>query len=140
MDYRKMGKQDIVVRIDKGEEIVQTILKICKKEEITLASIQALGAVGEFEVGLFQTKEKKYQSKVYTGDFEIVSLTGNITLKEGEIYHHLHMSAADKNNQVYGGHLNRAIVSATCELFIHKIVGIVQRKWDDEIGLNLLEF
>ena len=139
MEYRKFG-QDIIIRIDKGEEIISRLIEVCEKEEVQLANINAIGAVGEFEVGLFNTGEKKYYSNVHKGDFEIVSLTGSITTKEGKIYHHIHTSAADKENKVYGGHLNSAIVSATCEMFVRIIQGSVDREFNDEIGLNLFKF
>lgn len=139
MEYRKF-KDTIVVRIDKGEEIIEKMLEVCQKEQIKLANINALGAIGEFQVGLFHTQEKKYESTVHTGDFEIVSLTGNITTKEENLYHHIHLSAGDEENKVYGGHLNYAIVSATCEMFIHIIDGTVERQMDEEIGLNLFKF
>lgn len=139
MEYRKFGNK-VIARIDKGEEIIEKMLEICKKENITLANVNALGAVGEFEVGLFKTGEKKYYSTVHRGDFEIVSLTGSITTKEGNLYHHIHMSAADSENKVYGGHLNYAKVSATCEMFIDIVEGSVERKFDEEIGLNLFKF
>lgn len=139
MEYRRFG-EDIVVRIDKGEEIIEKMLEVCKKENVTLANVNALGAVGEFEVGLFNTGEKKYYSTVHKGDFEIVSLTGSITTKDGELYHHIHMSAGDQENKVYGGHLNYAKVSATCEMFIHVIPGKLEREFSDEIGLNLFKF
>ena len=42
--------------------------------------------------------------------------------------------------EVFGGHLNRAIVSATCEMIINIIDGRVDRYFDEEIGLNLFEF
>ena len=105
MEYRRLGNT-IIARIDKNEEIIERLLAICKKEKVTLANVNALGAVGEFKVGLFNTKEKKYYSTKYEGDFEIVSLTGSITTKQGELYNHIHMSAADQENKVYGGHLN----------------------------------
>ena len=139
MDYRRFENK-IVVRIDKGEEIIEKMLEICKKENVLLANVNALGAVGEFEVGLFKTGEKKYYSTVHKGDFEIVSLTGSITTKDGELYHHIHMSAADSENKVYGGHLNYAKVSATCEMFIDILNGTVERRFEDEIGLNLFKF
>lgn len=139
MDYRRFENK-IVVRIDKGEEIVEKMLEVCKKENVLLANINALGAVGEFEVGLFKTGEKKYYSTVHKGDFEIVSLTGSITTKDGELYHHIHMSAADEENKVYGGHLNYAKVSATCEMFIDILNGNVGRQFDEVIGLNLFKF
>ncbi len=139
MDYRKMQNK-IVVRLDKGEEILEELVKICEKEKIKLANVNALGAIREFTVGLFETQNKKYESTTYNGDFEIVSLTGNVTTKDGEIYIHIHLAAADKENKVYGGHLNKAIISATCEMFIDVIEGKVERTFDKEIGLNLFDF
>ena len=139
MEYRKFGNT-IVARIDKGEEILMQLKEICKKEHIQLANINALGAVGDFTVGLFRTQEKKYESTSHTGDFEIVSLTGTVNTMNGEYYSHIHMSAANEKNEVYGGHLNAAIVSATCEMVITVIDGIVDRKLDEKIGLNVFEF
>ncbi len=139
MEYRRF-ENVIVARIDKGEEIIEKMKEICQKENVTLANVNALGAIGEFQVGLFNTKEKKYYASNYQGDFEIVSLTGSITTKEGKLYEHIHLSAGDVENKVYGGHLNKAIVSATCEMFIYVIPGNVERRFDEEIGLNLFKF
>lgn len=139
MEYRRLGNT-IIARIDKNEEIIERLLAICKEEKVTLANVNALGAVGEFQVGLFNTKEKKYYSTKYEGDFEIVSLTGSITTKQGELYNHIHMSVADQENKVYGGHLNYAKVSATCEMFIQVIEGKVEREFNEEVGLNLFVF
>lgn len=42
--------------------------------------------------------------------------------------------------QVFGGHLNKAIVSATCEMVITLIDGRVDRRFEEEVGLNLFQF
>lgn len=139
MEYRRFD-HTIVARIDKGEEILEKLKEIAQKEEIQLASIRALGAVGEFTVGVFRTAEKKYEANEFRGDHEIVSLTGTINTMNGEFYSHLHMSAGDTKGNVLGGHLNRAIVSATCEMIIEIIDGKVDRTFDEEIGLNLFKF
>lgn len=139
MEYKRFGST-IVVRIDKGEEILENIKAIALKENIKLANINALGAVSEFTVGAFKTDEKKYYSNEFKGYFEIVSLTGTINTMNGEYYSHLHMSAGDDTGKVFGGHLNRAIVSATCEMIINIVDGNVDRYFDEEIGLNLFKF
>lgn len=139
MEYRKFN-HTIVARIDKGEEILEKIKEIALKENIKLANINAIGAVGEFTVGVFKTKEKKYYSNSFEGDFEIVSLTGTINTMNNEFYSHLHMSAGNDKGEVFGGHLNKAIVSATCEMIINIIDGTVDRYFDEEIGLNLFKF
>ena len=57
-----------------------------------------------------------------------------------EFYTHIHMSAGNENGEVFGGHLNKAIVSATCEMVITIIDGRVDRVLDKDIGLNLFKF
>lgn len=139
MEYRKFDST-IIARIDKGEEILEKIKEIALKENIKLASISALGAVNDFTVGVFKTYEKKYYSNSFQGYFEITSLTGTINAMNDEFYTHIHMSAGNEKGEVFGGHLNRAVVSATCEMVITIIDGSVDRYFDEEIGLNLFKF
>ena len=139
MEYKRFDK-DIVVRIDKGEEILEKIKEVTIRENIKLATVTALGATNEFTVGVFKTEEKKYYSNSFQGDFEIVSLTGSINTMNDKFYKHIHMSAGDEKGNVFGGHLNKAIVSATCEMFIHVIEGKVDRELSKDIGLNLFKF
>ena len=138
MRYQRF-EQTIIVRMDKGEDIVEQVRNVALKEKIKLASISALGAINEFTVGVFKTKEKKYYANEFKGDFEIVSLTGTINTMNDEYYSHMHLSAGNDQGQVFGGHLNKAIVSATCEMVIQIINGEVDRYFDEEVGLNLLK-
>ena len=39
-----------------------------------------------------------------------------------------------------GGHLNRAVISLTGEIFIQIVDGCVDRKLDPELNINLLDF
>lgn len=139
MEYRRFG-QTIYARIDRGEEILEKVKELAEKEQIRLASVQALGAVGQFTVGVFKTAEKKYMANEFAGDFEIVSLTGTINTMGGAFYCHLHMSAGNDKGEVFGGHLNRAVVSATCEMVIQVTEGRVDRRFDEDVGLNLFDF
>ena len=139
MKYKKFNNT-IIARIDKGEEILEQVKTIALKENIKLAGIQALGATNDFTVGVFNTENKKYIAHDFKGDFEIVSLTGSINTMNGEFYCHLHMSAGSENGEVFGGHLNRAVVSATCEMIITVFDGNVDRVFDEETGINLFKF
>ena len=77
MDYRRFG-DTLLVRIDRGEEILEQVKTVALKENIQLASVQALGALGSFTVGVYKIDEKKYYANSFEGSFEIVSLTGTI--------------------------------------------------------------
>ncbi|MDO4179137.1 MAG: DNA-binding protein [Phascolarctobacterium sp.] len=139
MDYRRFNKT-IIARLDKDDEILAEIKNIALRENIKLASISALGAIDDFTVGVYKVDEKKYYANSFQGWFEIVSLTGTISTMNGEYYSHLHLSAGDENGKVFGGHLNRAHVSATCEMVINIIDGEVDRVYDEEVGLNVFKF
>lgn len=139
MEYRRFGNS-IVARMDKGEEILAQIQEIAQQEHIRLASVTALGATNDFTVGVYKADEKKYYANEFQGNFEIVSLTGTINTMDGEFYTHIHMSAGNHRGEVFGGHLNRAVVSATCEMVIQVMDGEVDRAYDPETGLNVFRF
>lgn len=60
--------------------------------------------------------------------------------KGEEYYAHLHMSVGNEKGEAFGGHLNRAVVSATCEMVITVIDGKVDRVYNEETGLNVFKF
>ena len=130
----------IYLRLDPKEEILEEIGKVAKKENIRLAQVTGLGAINDFTAGVYNTVTKEYHSIQFQGAFEIVSLTGTVTRKDGDVYLHLHIAAGDEEGHVHGGHLNRAIISATAEIQIQVIDGEIGREFSQEIGLNLFKF
>jgi len=137
MKFKKFGNKWIV-RIDKGEEVIQTIKKVCEDNKIKLGSISGIGAADRVTIGLFNTKSKQYQSQELIGDHEITNLSGNISTMNGEIYLHLHIGLSDSKYNAYGGHLTSAVISGTGEIVIEEIKNIVKREFNEEVGLNLL--
>ena len=140
MEYRVYGN-DVVLRIQKGEEILTCPKEVCEKEHITLGSVTGLGAVGEVTLGVFNRENFAYEKQTYTGDMEIASCVGNISTMEGKNYLHIHMVVGNVTDGIcHAGHLNRAVVSLTGEFILHKIEGTVEREYSPEVGLNLFKF
>lgn len=110
MDYKRFGRYDSRP-YGRGEEIVEQVKAVALKEHVALASVQALGAINDFTVGVYNVAEKKYYANDFKGSFEIVSLTGTIDTMNDGFYCHLHLSAGNERGQVFGGHINRAVVS-----------------------------
>ena len=137
MKLKKFGNK-WVVRIDKGEEIVETLKQLCKKNKIKLGSVSGVGGIERVTVGSFKAKTKEYFSQELIGDYEITNLIGNISTMKGEIYLHLHITISDSNNNSFGGHLNSAIISTTGEFIIEEIEGEIEREFNEEVRLNLL--
>ena len=136
MEYRRFS-DTYIVRLDPGEDIVEQLALLAKREEIGLAEINGLGAVDDFTVGVFDRNVKRFPPKRFEGTYEIVSLHG--TLTEGG-YLHLHMSAGDTDGNVRGGHLARARISITAEIVVRIFDGCVRRNYDEETGVNEMTF
>ena len=139
MDYQKFGGT-YVVRLDPGDEIVEKVLWLAAVEDIRLATVSGLGTVDNVTLGIYSPDTKQYKANMFHTDFEIVSLTGTITTQRGRPYAHLHMAVGDLSGRCYGGHLNRAVVSATAEIIMTVLPGEIDRQPDARIGLNLMHF
>ena len=141
MEYRRFGNK-IVARMDKGEEVCAKLLELAEAEDIRLASVSGIGASNDVTLGVFDTHTKFYNKTVYNAtDYELGSVTGSLSRQDGKPYLHLHaVIGSPVMGECHAGHLNAAVVSATCELVINVIDGEVGREFSDEIGLNLFKF
>ncbi|HEX7586248.1 MAG TPA: PPC domain-containing DNA-binding protein [Patescibacteria group bacterium] len=139
MQHAKFGNK-YFLRLDKGEEIVESLKSFCEKNKVMLGQITGIGAANKVTIGLFDPDTKKYHSEEFLGNYEIAPLSGNITAIQGEVYLHLHINISNEKHISFGGHLNSAVVSATFEAIIEKFDGTVEREMDPQIGLNLLKF
>ena len=70
---------------------------------------------------------------------QITSLSGTVTEMNGAPHVHIHAAACRRDGTAVGGHLKRAVISATCELVLHTVYGRVPRFYDERTGLNLME-
>ena len=139
MEYKRFDDM-IVARLDKGDEILQQVEKIAQEEGIKLASVTAIGATDDFTLGVFDTKTGAYKRIRHTGDHEITSIVGNITTINGDLRVHLHITCANLEGVIVGGHMLETNISLTCEMTISVIDGMVDRKHDDELNIDTLYF
>jgi len=138
MKYQRF-KDKLVVRIDKGEEIITSLKSLCKEAHITAGSVMGIGATGKITIGFWNTVTKQYHSQELIGDHELVPIAGNISTKNGEPYIHLHANVCDADQHTLGGHVSAATVSITCELIIDIIEGTVERVYNSDLGINLFD-
>jgi predicted DNA-binding protein with PD1-like motif len=111
--YRNNGRA--VIRFDIGEQFPEILAEWCEKERIESAVIVAgIGMLENIEIGRYDGKE--YSKVMVEPSSEILSLQGNVSMKEGKPFVHLHVSLADEDMSVKGGHLFNGTVSMTIEL------------------------
>lgn len=148
MVYKRFDDK-LVIRLKKGDKLVESVREILEKENVKAGFLTGIGATDNLDIGLFDPETKDYNIKKYEEDLEIANLCGNISNKGGKLYTHFHITCGKtKTNALTGdiageavaGHLNEAIISLTAEIFVTIIDGDINRKFDEELGLNLIEF
>ncbi len=138
MQYSKLG-DTYLLRLDTGEEVFAALTRLAEDRRIDAASVSGIGSVHHAVLGYYDRETKEYVRRTIEPDAEIVSLTGNIAVKEGRAFPHVHAVLGTREFQALAGHLFEATVAATCELTIRPLPGIVMRKKDEKTGLWLLD-
>ncbi len=140
MKHKKIDENNFILRLEKGDKIIESIQKFCNENNIELGYFHGIGAASKIELAHYRVDNKKYSSKIIDEPLEVISLHGNITTMNNEVYLHSHIVAGNDKMQAFGGHLKEATISATAEIFVVSIKGKVKRKYNEEIGINLMDF
>lgn len=128
-----------LIRLDPGEEIHAALKTFCQQYGITAGWLTGIGAIKQAEIGFFHRERKAYSWKVINRDHELTSLIGNISLKEGETWLHLHATLSDEHFQVTAGHLKSGVISVTGEIILHPLPGTITRQLDPAFNSFLLD-
>ena len=128
-----------ILILSKGEELVSSVINFCKKNEIKAAFLNGIGTISNITLGYFNVLKKEYKEKKFYNSYELVSLNGNIGVKEDKLIFHPHVALGSKDYYLIGGHLLEGTVSVTAEIFIFPIRGKLIREKDKETTLNLIK-
>ena len=132
-----VDKNKILLSISKGEYVNNSLLQTAKENNIIFGWINGIGAIFDPEVGYWDIQNKRYVKKTIKGEFEITSLIGNITHKEGSLFVHSHITFTDTDFKAYGGHLFDCKIAAAGEFIIFKGQERINRSYSNEVGLHL---
>ena len=125
MDYRKFG-ECYYIRMDRNDEIISTILEICKKENIRSATFSGIGGCKDAEIQTFIPETGSFEEQRISGMLELVSLNGNVVTGENNTcYHHTHAVFSYKDGERHC--MEMCIRDRECRLC--KIWDSKQRQW-----------
>jgi predicted DNA-binding protein with PD1-like motif len=131
--------KSFVVILDTGDEILACLESVARTEHLAGSSFKAIGALSDVELGWFNWETKKYQTAVKLQEqVELLSLIGDIALKDGEPQIHAHLVIGHRDGTTHGGHLLRATVRPTCEIVITESPQHLQKEIDQEAGIALI--
>jgi hypothetical protein len=128
-----------VERFHTGDDILERLTQLAIAQNVKAGSLSAIGALQRAVVGFF-VGEGQYSSVLVKGPLELLSCTGNISLKDGTPFVHAHMTVANHKGRAYGGHIMRGcIVGPTFEATVHVYDDIrLTRDYDETTKLYLL--
>lgn len=140
--YLKQYEQGrtFIAKLNYQSDLYEEINKICIDENIKAGWIKAIGAVSSLKLGFYnqETKEYIYTTYAYDEPMEIVSCTGNVSIKDKKPFCHLHITAADKKGRCIGGHLVAGTAVFAGEVVIQELLGEdLIREIDEETKLLL---
>ncbi len=128
-----------IIKIERGELVVETVTNFCRDQKILNGTFTGIGAVDRLTCGYYELKEKKYYFTDYDSMIEVVSLTGNVVLKEDKPFVHVHGVFTDTKNQAFGGHIDEMRVGVVLEVIFTPLSSNITRVLDEDIGLALLD-
>ncbi len=129
-----------VAKLDYQADLLEELNKICQHEYIKAGYIQVIGAISSLKYGFFDQDEKEYTYNTYAYDesMEIVSCSGNVSVKDGKPFCHMHIVASDKKGKCVGGHLVAGTSIYAAEVVIQEILGEdLVRELDETTKLTL---
>lgn len=126
-----------VLRLKRGEKIIDSLNNWSSHHVGEGFWLSGLGAAEQIETGYYDLSRRAYDWTNREELCEILNLSGNLAWHEGRPVWHVHGTFAGRDTAAFGGHVREFIVGATCEIFLTR-VSQMQREFDDETGLNLL--
>ena len=126
------------IKLDKGEDVLGVISSFSIEKNVRSGFLTGIGVVKDVELGYFDVATKNYEVKRFEGEYELLSMMGNIAIADGKPSPHIHVTLSSRDFKCFGGHLLGASVGVTCEIVLAITEMNVERIYDAETGLKLL--
>lgn len=122
-----------------GEKVLETLNTYLTQHHINGAMFMAIGGFSQVRIEYFNVQTRQYESRDVNEQVEVISLLGNVALVDGKPFVHAHVSVGTREYQAYAGHLGKATVRPTLELFLTQLNGELIREKNPNTGLEALQ-
>ena len=121
-----------------GTRIPEDVLAIAKREEVATARVEAIGGVEELRLAYFDRGTKRYEEHDFKEFLEVTGILGNVTLKDGTPFLHIHGTFGRRDLSTLAGHVMTAKVFPLLEVVITPTKNRALRRFDDDLGRNVI--
>ncbi|MBW3578814.1 MAG: DNA-binding protein [Actinobacteria bacterium] len=137
--HESAGLRTFAVVFDKGDETKAGLESFARENDVTGASLTAIGAFQDTMLAYFDREEKRYRDIPVDGQVEVLSLTGDIALHDDEPELHAHVVVGKPDGTTAGGHLQSGVVWPTLEVIVEETPAHLRKRVDEETGLALID-
>ncbi len=138
MEYKKVNER-YILKIEQGELVHASLHEFCNEHNIKNALVGGIGAVEWVRCGYYDRDTKAYLFKEYEEVVEVTSYMGNVMVKEDSIFVHAHGTFSNRENQVFGGHVDEMRVGLVLEVALTPLGSEIRRTFDEGTGLYLMD-
>ena len=132
------SRKVLMGKLRHGCDLLEELTRVSVECSIRLGRIQAIGAVQNANLGYYNQQAREYRYVALDQPLEITTLWGNISLKDGNPFVHVHVTLSDADGKAYGGHLAPGTMVFACEFILEAYRGPdYHRTFDQETGLPL---
>lgn len=132
------GEKTYVLIFDTGDEVMSMLLDFAKARQLGASRLTAIGALSDVTLGYFNWETKDYKKMPFDEQVEVLSLIGDIALKDGVPSVHVHAVVGRSDGTTLGGHLLEAHVRPTLEVILVECPAHLSKEIDPESGLALI--
>jgi len=124
-------------RLPTGGDIVESLTAFCRENGVEAGWLTAIGTVRWAVLGYFDQEQQSYLRIPVDEEMEIVSCQGNVSLKDGQSFVHLHVILSGREGETFSGHLFESEIFVG-EFYLQELEGpALERKPDPQSGLSL---
>jgi uncharacterized protein len=129
-----------VLVFETNDELSRGLKEFASEQKLASASFKAIGALSSVKLGWLNWETKKYGPSVSLDEqVELLSLIGDVALKDGEPQVHAHVVIGKRDGTAHGGHLLQAHVRPTCELVLTESPAHLKKEFDSAAGIALIK-
>lgn len=135
MQSKKNG-QFIVLRLEKGEKVIESLETFATKENLAFSSVSMIGSLEDITLAWLGPDGVIKDTLKERHEF---SANGNISLMKGKHLAHIHAWCGDSEKNAKVGHLVEGKVAVTCEIVLTVTGQSTSRKHDKNIDYYVLD-
>ena len=147
MKSQKFG-DEIYLRLDKGDEVLKSVLQTGRDQKISSATFSGIGACDKVVIGTYLPEKQDFLLHTKEGMLEMISLMGNVTQNADHSKLNIHAHGMfsyldDKTNNIkyFGGDLKSARIMYTGEIVIEPVIGgEISKQFDPNVGIDVWHF